>query len=107
MENKIYITIHIITAILFGITMVSAIEKRKNLKPFVGLLIIVYTSISVISHIRELLIMDMNLTWMFPQWYVTRILSCIIIMFFISRTTGLKAENFKLKQQINPNHHEE
>lgn len=90
MENKILIAIHIVTAVMYGITLTSAIEKRKNLQPFVEILIFIFCSISIINLIRELIMMNYDLTWVFPQWYLSRILSCIVIMILINRLTNCK-----------------
>lgn len=100
MENNILIVVHIITTVMYGITLTSAIEKKKYLQPFIEILIIAFCLISIISQIRELILNDFNLDWTLPQWYFNRIMACVIIMFFMNRVVSLKKQIKKDQDEI-------
>ena len=99
MENNILIAAHIITAIMFGVTLTNAIEKRKYIRPFTEILIFISTGLGIVMLVRELIMMNYDLTWVFPQWYIVRLLLCVVIMILINRVIVLKKENERLKNQ--------
>lgn len=75
---------------MYGITLSTIFEKRKYVTPLLVISVVAYSLLAIITSIRELIMLKGDLTWVFPQWYFVRVVSCISIIFLINEVKRLK-----------------